>query len=933
MRPDYLDGGGGIPQPQSSAPDLSKTTSQAADAASSVSQSSYDVVIDNISLNLFKDYGFVFSYLLVNDDPKDTTLNYGPTSPRFIVTKEQVNGKIQDHTVTPSNVVTKNGLLSYQVTWDKPTFEDYVDTIIWEGTSSTFNGTEPVVWTGTGTQATILTSNTNVRYIKIMHRDKFKHAETTSIDKYFISGAITPNDPVVIDANPPVNDFTVGQATVQNDPDGLFTFNKKILFSWSANSDTSTYGYQIRFRISGTTDYTYMSVPGRTVTSTYLYGVKAGQTYEIQVSTYDQFGNTNTSDWKSYPNIVIPASTSLAADVAITAGDMKMGYGIGGNNANKGLYLGPENYWYIQGNTTASSAARLSVGGTGDKLVWDGTNLSVTGNLNARGGTFTGNILLSTANASIYNGSVNSSGTLVGNGFALNSSGLKIANGASSVTLNAADGTITANAGTIGGWSLSGNTLSQNNAELNSGGYVVFGSSTPSNMIKITSQDANYVMWAGNNNGANAPFSVSKTGALYATGATITGNVVITGGTTKDAITAAQNDATSAYSRAGTAISNAADAATAAQAAKDRADYVAANAMLETNINTVLAKNTTIIDGSRVTTGTIDVARLNIAGGAASSGNYFKIDGTSIQAYSGYNRTLYIASDGTAKIGGWNIGSSDLTSSSGGTLIKGDGKIYIGTDGSDALTLSEGSNIAMFASTASKSSINFYRSGLSGDYWDSQFSQTVGGNMSFQGNNYAGEFPYIMFIKTYNFEGVDIRSYTNAASLETIKVTRINSSASANTTDLGTTTQILQFYKGYPNNTPQTSWTTTAIGGITARNATTSPAFFTGSDERLKKNIEVYSVNNFIEDIKGINVYKYHDAMLSDDEDKSIGFLAKEFYPKYPDIIDGVPDAVDEYGDPEYMKITRENLIPHMFAAVKHLVLKVESLEERLNAI
>ena len=124
MRPDYLDDGGGIPQPQTAAPDLSESTSKAADAASSVSEASYDVVIDGISLNLFKDYGFVFSYLLTNDDPTDTTLRYGPTSPRFIVTKEQVNGKIPDRTVTPSNVVTKNGLLSYQVTWDKPTFED-----------------------------------------------------------------------------------------------------------------------------------------------------------------------------------------------------------------------------------------------------------------------------------------------------------------------------------------------------------------------------------------------------------------------------------------------------------------------------------------------------------------------------------------------------------------------------------------------------------------------------------------------------------------------------------------------------------------------------------------------------------------------------------------------------------------------------------------
>ena len=59
---------------------------------------------------------------------------------------------------------------------------------------------------------------------------------------------------------------------------------------------------------------------------------------------------------------------------------------------------------------------------------------------------------MATSNASIYNGTINSSGNLTGNGFALNSTGLKVANGTNSVTIAAATGAITANAGTIGGW-------------------------------------------------------------------------------------------------------------------------------------------------------------------------------------------------------------------------------------------------------------------------------------------------------------------------------------------------------------------------------------------------------------------------------------------------------------------------------------------------
>lgn len=923
MLPDYVDNAG-YQQPSLS-PDLSKTAVQAAAEVLKVSQSAYDVVIDNIDLNLFKSYGFVFNYLLTNDDPTDTILKYGPMSPRFVVTKEEVNARIPDNTQSPQNVVTTGGLLSYQVKWDKPLWENYVDTIIWEGTSSSFNGSEPVVWTGTGTQANILTSNTNVRYIKIMHRDKFYHAETTSLNKYVISGPITPRDPVVVDASPPANNFTVGAVTVQDDPDGLFTFNKKILFTWTANTDLSTYGYQIRFRRLGTTDYTYMSVPGISITSTYLYGVKAGQTYEISVSTYDQFGNTNTSDWKSYPNIVIPASTSLAADVAITAGDMKMGYGIGGDSANKGLYLGPENYWYIQGNTTSSSAARLSVGGATDKLVWDGTNLSITGNLTARTGTFTGNILLASSNASIYNGTINAAGNLTGNGFALNATGLKVANGLKSVTLNATDGTITANAGTIGGWSLTDTTLIQNNAELNSAGYIAFGSSTPSNMIKITSQDSGYVMWAGNNNGANAPFSVSKTGVLNATGATITGNVTITGGTTKDAITQAQSDATSAYNRAGTAISNASAAAAAAQVAKDRADYVASVAMLETNINTVLAKNTTIIDGDRVTTGTIDVARLNIAGGLASSGSYFTVTGSAIAAYSGYNRTLYIASNGAAEIGGWTINSSSI--SSGGTILSSTGKLTLGVTGDDALTMNAGSNITMYASsgTDGASLITFYKNGLTGSMWDSRFLQSNSGNFLIQGSNYSGTSYTNLIAYTSAYSGAEARSFNNAVDQTTFTVARQLSSASAVTSESSATGRQRMISFGRRDNVGSFS----SAGIITIDATGSAPQFEANSDIRIKKNFEVYDGAQFIQDIKNISPYKFHYNDMPDTSEKRLGFIANDFYENYKDVISGHPDAVDEDGDVIPMTFSREALIPHMFAAIKYLVNKVEELENR----
>jgi len=698
---DGLDGG----DTSVSTPDLQKNPESVKTSNSITSKDSYSITIENLPVKLTDKYNFVFQYYYENPDKTQTTPILGPTSATY-----SVSPTIQDLSTAPTNVVATGGFYSYQLKWDTPTFVSYGDTIVYESNSNSFNSSSKVVYVGTSNQCTILTSDLLPKYVYVVHRDMFLDANK----KGTVAGPITIQDPVTVDANPPTNTFSVGTTTVQDDPDGLFTFNKKILFTWTENSDATTYGYQIRFRQLGTTDYTYMSAPGKSTTSTYLYGVKAGQTYEISVTTYDQFGNVNTTDWKSYPNIVIPASTSLAADVAITAGDMKMGYGIGGNNANKGLYLGPENYWYIQGNTTASSAARLSVGGTNDKLVWDGTNLSVTGNLTARAGTFSGNIFMSTSNASIYNGTIDSSGTLTGNGFALNATGLKVANGSNSVTIDAANGRIIANAGTIGGWSLTDSLLNQNNARLSSTGYIELGGSNTDNIIRLDANDATYRMWIGRNSSATAPFKVTKEGALYASGATITGSSTFSGtinigsglsdgGTIGDVKTTAAtanstaNTANATANSASTAATNAYNKAVAAQndattaynkavAAQDTADLKVAAADVATAIN----NNTTTISGSKITTGTLSLNKIEVVGNTI---NGLAIDTSGIRAYSGGTQTFNLSSTGslaltgdiysaTGRIGGFDMGNGDLTARAADLpRIIFSNKILIGYDG------------------------------------------------------------------------------------------------------------------------------------------------------------------------------------------------------------------------------------------------------------
>lgn len=515
MYRDSLDSGGYQPSQQNQAPDLSKTNSGAVDALN-VSKNSYDVVIDNIDLNLYKDYGFVFYYILTNDDPNDTRIFVGPPSPRFSISAAQITAALPDYTEAPTNVVVTGGLLSYQVTWDKPTWNGYTDTIIWEGTSSSFNGTEPVVWTGNGTQANILVSNTNTRYIKILHRDKLKHSETTSANKYVIRGPITITDPVVVDVTGPP---AVGSASVSGgiDPNAYLGFNGYANITWSAVTSGDIRGYRIRFKPVGDTVYSYADSPG-SGTSYKLEGLGVGVTYEFAVATYDQYNNT-TSGYVSGGTLAIPGTPVMNG--YISAGAFKFGDGV--VSGKRGLLFNNSNYWYINSGSTAE----FKVGGpTSNYIKWDGSTLSIDGNIGASGtATIGGNINLSTTGASIYNGTINSQGNLTGNGFALNSTGLKVANGSNSVTLDAATGTITANAGSIGNWSLSGTQISKNNAILDSSGYIQLGSSSVGTILKLTSSETassdgnTYRMWIGNNDPTLAAFRVTSGGKLYATSA------------------------------------------------------------------------------------------------------------------------------------------------------------------------------------------------------------------------------------------------------------------------------------------------------------------------------------------------------------------------------------------------------------------------------
>ena len=89
-------------------------------------------------------------------------------------------------------------------------------------------------------------------------------------------------------------------------------------------------------------------------------------------------------------------------------------------------------------------------------------------------------------------------------------------------------GTITADAGEIGGWTISSTKLTGGNLELRSAGVIQCGVDPDS--LYISAVNADYRLWIGDYDPSSAPFRVTKGGQLIATGVDITGNILASSG-------------------------------------------------------------------------------------------------------------------------------------------------------------------------------------------------------------------------------------------------------------------------------------------------------------------------------------------------------------------------------------------------------------------
>lgn len=438
------------------------------------------------------------------------------------------------NTVTLSSIVSNRGisvspLVGYRVVGTGIPENSYITAV--SGSQITINNNFDeqvsgavtgygIVYSGTS-PANISSTLYQNTYLLIRYYDDFDNPSNYSAEQ-----VVVPLSPVTVDITGPGNVSSLGlDSTSGIDTSGTLGFNGYIDLSWAAVTESSMRGYRIRF----TTDtvspvYSYVDYPidqtniPTGILSYRLGGLAVGATYYIGIATYDQYNNLSTS-FTEFDSVQISGTPAITD--YITAGNFQFGQGVDPTNSTgitgtkRGIFLDDSNYWFLN----SSDSARLKVGGdTSNYILWDGSDFTVDGDITARGGSFAGNIALTTTGASIYNGTLNpSTGALVGDGFIFNKDGLLIRKNSNQVSLDTTNGGITANYGNIAGWEISSSSISKLDPS--------------STKYAGMSSTGTYKFWAGSTSSAGdtSKFAVDRDGKLYSQGAQISGGTLDVG--------------------------------------------------------------------------------------------------------------------------------------------------------------------------------------------------------------------------------------------------------------------------------------------------------------------------------------------------------------------------------------------------------------------
>ena len=473
------------------------------------------------------------------------------------------------------------------------------------------------------------------------------------------------------------------------------------------------------------------------------------------------------------------------------------------------------------------------------------------------------------------------SGALTINGSGTFSGSLSAASGTFAGTLSAAtgsfSGTITASGGTIGGIIIASDAI-QNGAtsgastfRLDSSGKARFGASGGNSIIIDPSIG---IFQSTNGNSANGNFTLNATGSSTISGWTI-GSSSISKGTT-------------ILSSSGT------------------------NGFIQIGSGTSFFKTSS--DGLQLGNETFGSAPFRVTPAGALTATSATITGTITSTSGNIGGFLigptYLSTDndlGSASAWFWN-------SSSG--LFRTDQINISKSFGSTGLNMINGSDINMFGGTinlgTSGGSINMGTLGtITGSSSSSISVPTLTANSSLNANAffYIGNATTDEFSQTNGIYGGSGGQFNIRRSLDTpLYVHRYGGSG---------TRRLLTFILSG-----------SGAGGINA-DGVNVPQFANPSDYRLKENIEDYF--GAINIIKKSRLRKFN--FKNNPEKNLVGFIAHEYAQVDPSFVIGEKDAVDENGNPIYQEMMMGSIMPYLIGALKESILKIEELEQRLDAL
>jgi hypothetical protein len=118
------------------------------------------------------------------------------------------------------------------------------------------------------------------------------------------------------------------------------------------------------------------------------------------------------------------------------------------------------------------------------------------------------------------------------------------------------------------------------------------------------------------------------------------------------------------------------------------------------------------------------------------------------------------------------------------------------------------------------------------------------------------------------------------------------------------------------------------VAGRITHNGTTTVAYTTSSDYRLKE--DIHPMTGALAKVSALKPVTYE---WKDDQSASEGFIAHELAEVCPQAVVGTKDAVDEDGNPKYQGIDTSFLVATLTAAIQEQQTLIQSLTDRISQL